>query len=281
MTSVQRQRTGSFGVHLRIYDICFMSVRAIDWDELFIENPEVSLFVIPTYCSGGFILKSLRIAVAAASCLLASASWSADYQFDVIYSGNGVAALAAGSQDPRTSTLLSGDSFTWTINAVSNYQWSVLSGGDVFPMMAFGMSESADRTGSFFFRLFNDGVEVFSKDESNSLQSLVHMGTNAITLPTGLVFDSWKLHYSLISAIEVTSVEDPANPGSFIEVRGASTTSSPNTLLPIFGIRDNTQTANASTTIFAPVPEPETYAMLLAGLGIIGAVARRRKLQQG
>lgn len=29
--------------------------------------------------------------------------------------------------------------------------------------------------------------------------------------------------------------------------------------------------------IFAPVPEPETYAMLLAGLGLMSAVARRRK----
>jgi hypothetical protein len=27
----------------------------------------------------------------------------------------------------------------------------------------------------------------------------------------------------------------------------------------------------------APVPEPETYAMLLAGLGLMGFVARRRK----
>lgn len=27
----------------------------------------------------------------------------------------------------------------------------------------------------------------------------------------------------------------------------------------------------------APVPEPETYAMLLAGLGMVGAIARRRK----
>jgi hypothetical protein len=26
-----------------------------------------------------------------------------------------------------------------------------------------------------------------------------------------------------------------------------------------------------------PVPEPETYAMLLAGLGLMGFVARRRK----
>lgn len=32
--------------------------------------------------------------------------------------------------------------------------------------------------------------------------------------------------------------------------------------------------------ITAPVPEPETYAMFLAGLGIMGAVARRRKKQQ-
>ena len=32
-----------------------------------------------------------------------------------------------------------------------------------------------------------------------------------------------------------------------------------------------------SVTNVATVPEPETYAMLLAGLGIVGAIARRRK----
>lgn len=30
----------------------------------------------------------------------------------------------------------------------------------------------------------------------------------------------------------------------------------------------------------APVPEPETYAMLLAGLGVLGAVARRRRISR-
>jgi hypothetical protein len=41
---------------------------------------------------------------------------------------------------------------------------------------------------------------------------------------------------------------------------------------------------NSSTAVFiingvAPIPEPETYAMMLAGLGLIGFAARRRKLR--
>ena len=35
--------------------------------------------------------------------------------------------------------------------------------------------------------------------------------------------------------------------------------------------------ANAATGVFAPVPEPETYALMLAGLGAIGFAARRRR----
>jgi hypothetical protein len=27
----------------------------------------------------------------------------------------------------------------------------------------------------------------------------------------------------------------------------------------------------------APIPEPETYAMMLAGLGVIGSIVRRRR----
>ncbi|NYE58944.1 hypothetical protein FHW58_000096 [Duganella sp. 1224] len=37
------------------------------------------------------------------------------------------------------------------------------------------------------------------------------------------------------------------------------------------------QSFNASTLQMAPVPEPETYALMLGGLGVVGAVARRRK----
>jgi hypothetical protein len=30
----------------------------------------------------------------------------------------------------------------------------------------------------------------------------------------------------------------------------------------------------------SPVPEPESYALLLAGLGLVGAAAKRRKVKQ-
>lgn len=51
------------------------------------------------------------------------------------------------------------------------------------------------------------------------------------------------------------SAQDPLNPNA---IKG-------------YGI-----SATVATVITTPVPEPETYALLLAGLGVLGAVARRR-----
>ncbi len=223
------------------------------------------------------MLKSFRVCVAAVACALALPAWSADYSFDVLYSGGGNASVVAGSTDPRTVTLQAGDTFVWTINALPDYQWTVLSGGDVFPFMALGISESANRTSDFELELLNNGGVVFSKGEVDSVQGLVHMGTNAITLTTGLVFDQWRLQYTLKSAIGVTEEEDPLNPGTTIQVPGGPVGSTPTTLLPIFGIVDNTAVANSSTTIYAPVPEPESWAMLLVGACALGMRARRRR----
>ncbi len=35
-----------------------------------------------------------------------------------------------------------------------------------------------------------------------------------------------------------------------------------------------------NVNLLAPVPEPESYAMLLAGLSVLGLIARRRKTRQ-
>jgi len=40
------------------------------------------------------------------------------------------------------------------------------------------------------------------------------------------------------------------------------------------------QVDNINLSVAAAVPEPETYVMMLAGLGLIGAIARRRKAKQ-
>jgi hypothetical protein len=46
----------------------------------------------------------------------------------------------------------------------------------------------------------------------------------------------------------------------------------------VFGTKPNDSSYRFLGSIsVTPVPEPETYAMLLAGLGLMGAIARRRK----
>lgn len=45
--------------------------------------------------------------------------------------------------------------------------------------------------------------------------------------------------------------------------------------MPIYGFSDATLLGSIEVSISA-VPEPETYALLLAGLGVLGVVARRR-----
>ena len=42
------------------------------------------------------------------------------------------------------------------------------------------------------------------------------------------------------------------------------------------GAEDSGQ-PNSMLFVLSPIPEPETYAMLLAGLGLVGFMARRRK----
>jgi hypothetical protein len=40
--------------------------------------------------------------------------------------------------------------------------------------------------------------------------------------------------------------------------------------------RQNVAGSTQDLAVFAPIPEPQTYMMLLAGLGLMGFVARRR-----
>ena len=45
----------------------------------------------------------------------------------------------------------------------------------------------------------------------------------------------------------------------------------------IYLVAEDTGQPNSMLFVLSPVPEPETYAMLSAGLGLIGFITRRRK----
>ena len=71
-----------------------------------------------------------------------------------------------------------------------------------------------------------------------------------------------------------------ANPSSFYNVAVSSFINSPTEVSPVaagFASGFRIAQGGGSVNFAAPIPEPETYAMLMAGLGALGWVARRRK----
>jgi hypothetical protein len=45
-------------------------------------------------------------------------------------------------------------------------------------------------------------------------------------------------------------------------------------------LTDSSKTGDLLSQTIPPVPEPETYAMMLAGMGLVGFIARRRRAEQ-
>lgn len=205
-------------------------------------------------------MKFARLAIAAAVASLAFSAQASSYNFDVLYSGNNIAALAGGSDDPVGQSILGGDSFLWTITAQAGAEWQVMSTAGYFPLMAFYVLDSGARDGDWTLTLKNNGADVFTTSETNSVQQYVHMGTNTINLSAGLVFDAMELNYTLNSF----TPEDSGYSDNVIQG-----------LLPIFGAPE--MNTSSPGIIYAPVPEPGTYALLAAGLAVVAGVARRRR----
>ena len=206
-----------------------------------------------------------RTLISFASLLLlagATARAGTAYTFEVLYSGGGAAALAPGSDPMVGTTLLAGDSFTYDLKAVTDV-WTVVANAAVFPLAGLPVSESGLRVGDFTLTLKLTGVDVFSYSEAGSEQRFVHIGTNAIFLPQGLVFDEMHLSYSLTFA-----ETDDNNPPVPIDSTIAA-------LLPIFGPPES---AGAGQIIYGPaVPEPTSMALLFVGACGVGVVARLRR----
>lgn len=80
--------------------------------------------------------------------------------------------------------------------------------------------------------------------------------------------------YALVSAFGVPSYNDDWKPSQSFSVAAGVP------LLMTLATSDWDQFYVSGMTITAVIPEPETYALLLAGLGLLGIAARRRKFRE-
>jgi hypothetical protein len=199
----------------------------------------------------------LNAAVASVALLLsAGQAAAASYAFEVFYYGEGAVVLA-GDDDPMAVTLQNGDSFTYVLMAAGTGEWEKISSASIFPQFSlFGPFFETSQT--FTLDLLNNGSVVFSFSEQ-AFNCCGHLGTNTVTIPLGLVFDTW----SLAVEIETTGATGPAQsllpwPGQAPEIY------KPNDLV-------------YRADVGGVIPEPATWAMMIAGFGLVGGALRRRR----
>lgn len=128
--------------------------------------------------------------------------------------------------------------------------------------------------------------ESFAGNFSFDDAALLGSGLEIVGL-TGL---SWNLHGNVYNLTTADAAPDVSyQDGHFL---GLSYSSSPSTGPQVTLVAGSADSSGAFLTsytpanvfggnasiVYLPVPEPESYAMLLAGLGLIGLIARRRTM---
>lgn len=154
------------------------------------------------------------------------------------------------------------------------FSGTAVNGVLVFDLTTLDSRIFSSTTAEFDFNLHGASTVIFNTNDANINVSANFLGDTAKQLGSKLIWN-----FAGASSVTVGATFGGqvlvAN-GSFSNINGANVEGGvfAKSLNQYGEIHLQSFTGNIPA---APVPEPETYAMLLAGLGLMGAVARRRK----
>lgn len=194
---------------------------------------------------------------------LASAAFAADATFDnnmfstsyIIGASNTASPLQTAQVTGNPDAVELADFWSWQIDTAGNTlsltwnkQSEFMNNPAIAPFNGFRISDTSNQLPDIL------GVSITNTSYTPSTYGNLIAGFG----PSNLTFDANNIYVNL-------------------------NTSMWHDLAPVPGQMGDTFRDKISVTVdfqAAPIPEPETYAMLLAGLGLMGAVVRRRKLRQ-
>ena len=218
-------------------------------------------------------IKSTAIAAAVAGLFAAQPAMADNLTFNGFANGS-VSATIYNTPSPvggnPTTVSAGGFSMTNTTAGGTFQAWCV----DIFSWLRTSSTPYTLTAGSTFF-------------DSTKATALERLASNNLASVTGNASNSAAFQLAVWEIVNETTSSYNISSGTFYATSSAATVTVANTMLSGLGTATPTMTLSVwkevpnyttqDLAVFAPVPEPETYAMMLSGLGLMGFVARRRK----
>jgi hypothetical protein len=206
-------------------------------------------------------MKKLLAAALIAAPLLASANLVQNGSFE------SVAGTLSNGAWSRYSTSTSGG---WTVEATNQLEFRNNVAGAAYDGKIFAELD-VDRNARISQTLATTAGQWYELSFAYSNRSGVAVDSN------GLI---WNFGNTTQQASTLALNNSGGNAWTVFSTKVLATDSSTTLSFAAVGTSDGYGTSLDNISVTTAVPEPETYALMMAGLGVIGAIARRRTKQQ-